>query len=204
MKTTKILLVFPIMLLLSGCASTITAKPGGDSGIPYYLPKPYLLITKNLCPIRTETTGRETGTGEDEKKIIKTKPVSSCDKGQDSFSFQVIYLPDLAQKHGLKIASRTGVINTTVTLVDGWKFTGLNLYADAKTYETIQAVGSAVVQAASPFKAAPETTAKALPPGTDVQARAEEPRAGLWLYAISVDDDGNTPYDLVIKWTPLK
>ena len=55
MKAIKILPMFFMMFSLYGCASTITAKPGGSSGIPYYLPKPYLLIAKNLCLVQTKT-----------------------------------------------------------------------------------------------------------------------------------------------------
>ncbi len=185
MKIIKILFIFFMMFSLYGCASTITAKPGGSSGIPYYLPKPYLLIARNLCLVQTKTTEIK----EDNKTVITTEPVSSCNKENDSFSFQVIYLPDLTQKHSLKILSRTGTIDTSISFVDGWKFTGLNLNADAKTSETISAIGSIVSKLPMQTRGVPSRGAK------------EEPEAGLWLYEIRLED-GRIKYDLVIEWKP--
>lgn len=188
MKTIKILGALFSVVMLFACASTITTKPGGEAGIPYYLPKPYLLLTKNISLVQTKTVTETVK--EDKKETIKTtvEPIMQADKGRDFFSFQVIYLPDLTQKYGMEILSRTGTIDTTVTLIDGWKFTGLNLKADAKTSETIQAIGSVISQL--PIKGLPEK---------ELQKPMKEAEAGLWLYEIRVEK-GQIKYDLVIEW----
>jgi hypothetical protein len=193
MKTVKILASLFTVMTLFGCASTITAKPSGESGIPYYLPNPYLLMAKNISLVQTKTITKTIK--EEKKETIETtaEPITQSDTGRDFFSFQVIYLPDLTQKYGIEILSRTGTIDTTVTLIDGWKFTGLNLKADAKTSETINAIGSVVSKLPFPVTKAPIDKGLMEP--------AKEAEAGLWLYEIRVED-GRIKYDLVIEWKP--
>lgn len=175
-------------VFLTGCVSTITAIPGGSSGIPYYLPRPYLLITKNICSIQTKTTV----TKEKNKTVETTEPVRLCDKDKGPLSFQIIYLPDLTQKHSLKMIPRTGRIDTKIRLIDGWQLVDLNLDANADTANIIESVGSAVSSVTSLGNALGYK-------GISRELKTEE--AGLWLYEISVED-GRLKYELVIEWPP--
>lgn len=190
-----------IILLLSGYTSKVSATRG-VKGMSYYLPKPYLLIAKNIALGQTKVTTNVTEVKEDKKvtttTVTITEPVfSEIEKGRDLLSFQIIYLPDLTEKHSLNIESGTGTLDTTITLVDGWKFTGVNLKVDAKTSEIIQAIGSVIGNIPLSFlKGGMEEVTK----GTEelVEKKAEVD-AGLWLYEIRVED-GRIKYDLVIEW----
>jgi len=55
------------MLSIFGCASTIRSS---ETGIPYYLPKPCLLITKNIGLVQAKTVTETTK--EDKKEIVRT------------------------------------------------------------------------------------------------------------------------------------
>jgi len=180
------MLIF-ISIFIAGCASTITARPGGETGIPFYPPKPYLLITKNLIPIVEKTMEKKDEKGNTIEHTAEPLALN-VDKEKDSYSFQIIYLPDLTQRYGLEIQSRTGTVKTNVTLVDGWKLVGLNLDADAKTSETIQAIGGVIPQLSLPAK-----VDKGVP-------KMERSEAGLWLYEIKVEN-GQLKYEQVIQWT---
>ena len=182
------------IVLLAGCASTITGKPGDADGIAYYLPKPYLLITKNM----TTTSFKIEVTESKEKREIKQTPIMSEDKGGDSYQIQIIYLPDLSEKHSLKIVSRTGKIDTKLTLINGWQLVGLNLDADADTAKIITAIGSLIPKAAG----LPSLTKGMEKEMEGVLPETEAKEAGLWLYEIKVKN-GETKYNLVIQW-PLK
>jgi hypothetical protein len=181
MKSMKFVFIILISLFIGGCASTITARPGGETGIPYYLPKPYLLITKNLTPLVEKTTEKKDDKGNTTAIERKGEPVTTNNEKGDFYSFQIIYLPDLTQKYGLEIQSRTGTIKTNVTLIDGWKLVGINLDADAKISDTIKAVGELI---------------PSIPKGMGI---VEEKKVGLWLYEIKVEN-GQLKYDLVIEW----
>lgn len=183
----QLFMLILISVFIAGCASTITARSGGDTGIPYYLPKPYLLITKNLTPLVEKTTEKKDEKGNTTVIEHTVEPVTTNIKEKDSYSFQIIYLPDLTQKHGLEIQSRTGTIKTNITLVDGWKLVGINLDADAKTSDIIKAIGEVIPK---------------LPPITKaVPGEPEGKEVGLWLYEIKVEN-GQLKYDLVIQWPP--
>lgn len=189
-----------IILLISGCASITASR--GDEGIPYYLPKPYLLIAKNIALGQTKVTTEVNEVKEDKKitTITKTSTEPVFQKIQekgDLLSFQIIYLPDLTEKHSLKIQSGTGTLDTNITLVDGWKFTGINLKVDAKTSEIIQAIGSVIGNIPLSFlKGGTEEVTKGIEELVEKKAEVD---AGLWLYEIRVEG-GRIKYDLVIEW----
>lgn len=183
----QVLMPISIFVFITGCASTITAKSGGETGIPYYLPKPYLLITKNLTPLVEKTTEKKDDKGNITAIEHSVEPVTTDTKVKDSYSFQIIYLPDLTQKYGLEIQSRTGTVKTNVTFIDGWKLVGLNLDADAKTSDIIKAIGEVIPKLPPITKAVPE--------------EPEGEKVGLWLYEIKVEN-GQLKYELVIQWPP--
>ncbi len=188
MKSMKFVMIVLISLFIGGCTSTITARPGGETGIPYYLPKPYLLITKNIAPLVEKTTEKKDDKGNSRGIVRKEEPVRINNEKGDYYFFQIVYLPDLTQKYGLEIQSRTGTIKTNVTLIDGWKLVGINLDADAKTSDIIKAVGELI-----------PSIPKSM--GIEKGMRAvEEIKVGLWLYEIKVEK-GQLKYDLAIKWT---
>lgn len=190
MRLNRLVPVF-LILFLYGCATTPYSVPLSQKakvespgrGIPYYLPHPYLVVTKNLTCATAEKSG----------SAVTVKNDTALNK--DNYAMQVIYLPDPDQKYALYFDKGTGSYDSTITLVDGWKLAGLNMKGDAKTAETIQAIGSAIKDTASaaattfgPFKTAQQQTAK---------VSSEVPEVGIWIYDLM----GGVPFPCVFTWS---
>ena len=187
---------------IAGCAPTISVVPlskkameeSEKSGIPYYLPRPYLLITKNFNGSKQTTTktkeekkkGDETSTTTTE--ATATEPVLKNES--DSYSVQVIYLPDLKRRYGINIDKGTGTFDSIITLVDGWKLTGINVKSDSKTADIISAVGG-VAKNISELMGDPPESANRL--RADI---AKQPNAELWLYELGDD----LQWKSVLQW----
>jgi len=150
MKKCIVVLGLIVCLMLSGCSSTVTAvklTEDGEKGIPYYLPKPYLMITRNLGSIKPVTTKTVEEKIDGAKKTTKTETKTEYKRvagDGDNVFFQIIYLPDLAEKYGIRMKSGSGTLETDISLEDGWNLTGINMKADTKTAETLQGIGSIV------------------------------------------------------------
>ena len=198
----KIAIKFVLLVTIvgiAGCASTISVLPlsktaveeSKESGIPYYLPRPYLLVTKNFNATKqTATKTKEEKKKGDETSTTTIEATSSepaLKNESDSYSVQVIYLPDLKRRYGLKIDKGTGTFDSTITLVDGWKLTGINVKSDSKTAEIISSVGGAANDVGALIKAAPEVAERL------VAEIAKQPNAQLWLYELGDD----------LQWKPV-
>jgi hypothetical protein len=223
MRLNRLVPVF-LVLFLCGCATTPysiplsqkakTQSPG--KGIPYYLPHPYLVVTKNLVcvtaekPESTASQASDQAASKQDSSKPKTTSSDSSSKNdtasnKDTYSMQVIYLPDADQKYALYYNRGTGTYDSAVTLVDGWKLTGLNTKGDSKTTEIIQAVGTALKDTASTaasvatgiaaFKAAvPVMEEEAIKPSVS----AETPEVvGIWIYDLM----GEMPFRCVFTWS---
>ncbi|MFA7706612.1 MAG: hypothetical protein WCX91_05890 [Candidatus Omnitrophota bacterium] len=219
MRLNRLVPVF-LILLLCGCATTPYSIPlshkakaqSPGKGIPYYLPHPYLVVTKNLTFVATEkpestanqaagkTTTENTNKNSD-KNDNPTKNDTALNK--DAYAMQVIYLPDADQKYALYYNRGTGTCDSIVTLVDGWKLAGLNTKSDAQTAEIIKAVGSALKDTAS----AATSVATGIPvskgamPGMDEDVvtpsvSTETINVGIWIYDLM----GDIPFRCVFSW----
>jgi len=204
MKKTLIALLLISSVLLTGCGSSISVislkdgKKEDKKAIPYYLPQPYLLITKDFSHLGTKTTKAEkttsantqkpaekdSGTAKKETSSI-TEPVSITVNG---FTYKIIYLPNLAEKYGLVYNSGSGESDLSFTLKDGWMFTGLNLESDTQIDETITAMSSfvgSIAKAVGPYKRFPW-------PATEPEL---EP--AIWLFKMTFDGEKIT-FDRVL------
>ena len=108
----------------------------GQEGIPYYLPRPFLLVSKNFYPI--QTAGKATAPG---------KP----DADKTRFAYEIVYLPDRCNQYGLKVSRGIGTLETRIELEDGWKLTGTSLETDSKTPETIGAIAEPIAEIGKAF-----------------------------------------------------
>lgn len=170
-------------------------KFGQDVGIPFYLPKPLLIISKNFRNIEAPTVGL-TGTApipgafDDQSKFAdlnartnfnglngtsaqtgnetNTTTINSTTNtgpgqtlttgglpvvpgvvpgdglGPDTFfTYQIVFVPDLSQKYGLKIRGGPGEMRAAMNLVNGWQFTGFGPFymKDSATAQNILASG---------------------------------------------------------------
>ena len=191
------------ILALSGCANRrthVTAVPLSKwnqcepEGIPYYLPKPLLVVAKNVRHIDESKVGLtksapipngfdnqasfadvkanvtvpgrgDTGlaaanagaagltsafdqnTANDLPDITeKMTPSGRQEDGiaPDSFyTYQIIFVPDLSQKYGLRIQGGPGEIRAAMNLVNGWMYTGMGPYylKNSSTAQNIMASG---------------------------------------------------------------
>jgi hypothetical protein len=203
MKKTLIALLLISSVLLIGCSSSITAislkgeKKENKKAIPYYLPQPYLLITKDYSHPGTKTTKTEKTTPADTQKpdekpsetakketSTTTEPVSITVNG---FTYKIIYLPNLAEKYGLVYNSGSGESDLSFTFKDGWMFTGLNLKSDTQIDETITAMSSlidSIVKAASPLSVPKGPGDRGLEPGV---APGQVLVPAIWLFKMTFD-----------------
>jgi hypothetical protein len=221
-----------LALLAPGCAHPrITAvnlnDPKEPHGIPYYLPKPYLIVSKNIRYIPAPTVGLTTtvpipagfdqtgatngggggkasptnqttqtqggGGGAGHTNAVTTAagtnstpanppgasaggsdgagggsssgtaygsqvlgpasiavvPPASIADGlipQEFYTYQIVFLPDLTQKYGLRIKGGAGEFRATENLVNGWMHTGPGpIYMrDSFTAQSVTASGEAV------------------------------------------------------------
>jgi hypothetical protein len=223
-KLTKLLLVMLGAPLMGGCFHPyITAvdlnNPNAPEGMPYYLPKPYIIISKNIRYIPTPTVGltetasipnmfdtgpqnqggsngtsggggsggggstntpptnsggkQKTGGGSGSSSnvvqaakvpsdqnsnntnapsgnqdnsqspgpsatpiyngqvlgpasitVVPSAPIPDGLTPQTFFTYQIMFLPDLTQKYGLRIKGGVGEMRSTLNMVNGWMFTG--------------------------------------------------------------------------------
>jgi len=193
-------------LALAGCAKnrfSITAVPLSPmnqcepEGIPYYLPKPLLVVAKNVrhideakvgltdpVPIpnafdsqgayadlkanvtvpaggaTTSLAAANTGAGVLPSAFDANRggiPAAALQESMipggrmedgiapDSFySYQIIFVPDLSQKYGLRIKGGTGEVRAAMNMVNGWMYTGMGPFyiKDSSTAQNLMAFGA--------------------------------------------------------------
>jgi hypothetical protein len=183
---------------LNDCEVDKCGKPR-ETGIPFYLPKPLLIISKNFRNIEdaktglTDTVPIPTGYDDQSKyadlnartnfqglqggepasgsagqppSSAATNTGTAVASGQHIFSpngapvtpgtvpgdglapttfftYQIVFVPDMTQKYGLKIRGGPGEIRAAMNLVNGWQFTGIGPFymKDSATAQNILASG---------------------------------------------------------------
>jgi hypothetical protein len=190
----------------AGCAkhrASVTAVPLSPwnrcepEGIPYYLPKPLLIIAKNVRHIDESKIGLTnpapipngfdnqasyadvkanvtvpSATGSQPGNLGTTALTSSFDVSPSSlpniwekvtpsgrmndglapdyfYTYQIVFVPDLSQKYGLRIRGGPGEIRAAMNLVNGWMYTGLGPFyiKDSSTAQNIMSAGIGVMYA---------------------------------------------------------
>jgi hypothetical protein len=165
-------------------------------GIPYYLPKPLLVIAKNVRHIDEAKVGLTNpapipnafdsqGSYADVKANVA---VPAANQGLDAvsaiphrlperfddnentlpeygeqmtpaerlgdglapdcfYTYQIIFVPDLTQKYGLRVTGGAGEIRAAMNLVNGWMYTGMGPYymKDSSTAQDMLAGGAAAM-----------------------------------------------------------
>jgi hypothetical protein len=195
---------------------------GKDAGIPFYLPKPLLVVSKNFRNIEEARTGLTDSAPipqgfDDQSKYADLNartnfaglqsPGGTPDGGTTSgapgagvavkseprlhssgaplspnaapfdglspatfFTYQIVFVPDMTQKYGLRIKGGPGEIRAAMNLVNGWQFTGLGPFylKDSSTAQNVLASGISARlggQAAADVLNASANLAKAALPG---------------------------------------
>jgi hypothetical protein len=131
------------------------------------------------------------------------------------FTYQIIYLPDLTQKYGLRVSGGAGEMRQTMNLVNGWMYTGGGpmYFNDSTVAQDITAVGSAVgavagdvAKAVVPTAALTGATA-AKPAGQQTAAVPTskfDDYAQLWVYELDMQVDPHNPKAMHVCWRLMK
>jgi hypothetical protein len=168
---------------------------GKETGIPFYLPKPLLIVSKNFRNLEDAKTGLTDSapipTGfDDQSKFADLNartnfagmgnapvsevaqnnpntnqgtankagatmysasgpPMSPHDVPNDGlapntfYTYQIVFVPDMTQKYGLKIRGGAGEMRAAMNLVNGWQFTGIGPFymKDSATAQNVLASG---------------------------------------------------------------
>ncbi len=165
-------------------------------GIPYYLPKPLLVIAKNVRHIDEAKVGLTNpvpipnafdsqGSYADIKANVTVPAANQAldavstithrlperfddnlntlpDYGEQLtpaervgdglapdcfYTYQIMFVPDLTQKYGLRVTGGAGEIRAAMNLVNGWMYTGMGPYyiKDSSTAQNMLASGAAAM-----------------------------------------------------------
>lgn len=103
-----------------------------DTGIRYYRPKPYLLITSASQTVLNDS-------GKPVREVVDDRFVQ----------IELQYLPDFAEEYAIDVRSGFGIADVAITLEDGWNLTSINQKLDSQTDENVRAMAEVVRGAAS-------------------------------------------------------
>ena len=106
------------LALALACSACLGPKLEGSKirsddqeAMPYYLPKPYLLVTKNFNVVqttkKTTTTTRPDGTRievVEEETHGPSADAKQLAAGKTVYAYQIVYLPDQCNQYGLEIS----------------------------------------------------------------------------------------------------
>jgi len=176
-----------------GLSPTNRCEP---EGIPYYLPKPLLVIAKNVrhideakvgltnpapipnafdsqgsyADVKANVTVPAANQGLDAVSAIPHRLPERFDDNENTlpeygeqmtpaerlgdglapdcfYTYQIIFVPDLTQKYGLRVTGGAGEIRAAMNLVNGWMYTGMGPYyiKDSSTAQNMLAGGAAAM-----------------------------------------------------------
>jgi len=153
-----------------------TKKEGGMvDGIPFYRPKPYLLVAEidKDCEAKFDVKinnqnfiiqGQDDSQPNDSEAPIE-KALSNTSfefaGNENGFFAKLIYLPDYTHGYALSINSWWrvfGIAEVSPTLQDGWMLVNLNEKTDSQTPETLNSIASIVAAARSGTPPTPSDT----------------------------------------------
>lgn len=131
-----------------------------DVGLTYYLPKAYLVLTKNVAFNQPPAAPpKESEKPAEEKDSAVGSAVALEPTPAPQFTANIIYLPDLCKgPRRIKLDPRLGSIESTFGLANGWQLNAAQVNLNSKAAENLASAAS-LVGAAAPFAApAPAAT----------------------------------------------
>lgn len=129
---------------LVGCTPKVVVRRSGginDTGIKYYRPKPYLLITPDGSSVKVQET--------------QSRSTTTTTKSDQFVSIELQYLPDFSEEYSINVRPGLGNADVSLTLEDGWKLTELNQKIDSQFDESLTAVAELVKAAGTVIPTAP-------------------------------------------------
>lgn len=134
MKKYSWAIVLCMIFFSVGCAPRVRVRANPqpqDTGIRYYRPKPYLLITSAAQTILSDS-------GKPVREVVDDRYVQ----------IELQYLPDFSEEYSIDVRSGFGIADVAITLEDGWKLTSINQKLDSQTDENVRAIAEVVRGAA--------------------------------------------------------
>jgi hypothetical protein len=124
-------------------ASTGTPHPGTQTGDPTTPPP---LGGSNSLPASTASKSGAYAYSPNPPNVSPHDLPSDGLAPNTFYTYQIVFVPDMTQKYGLKIKGGVGEIRAALNLVNGWQFTGLGPYymKDSSTAQDVMASGIAV------------------------------------------------------------
>jgi len=104
------------------------------SGILFYRPRPYLMVTEAPPPKEQEGSGGSSLSHLDMNSQDKAGPPAT-----QQLSVQIVWLPDYSQEFEIQAHPGLGSVTMNPTLKDGWNLASLSATVDSKTAELITA-----------------------------------------------------------------
>jgi hypothetical protein len=102
-----------------------------DTGIRYYRPKPYLLVTSAAQTVLSDN-------GKPIRQVVDERYVQ----------IDLQYLPDFSEEYSIDVRSGFGIADVSITLEDGWNLTSINQKLDSQTDENVRAMAEVMRGAA--------------------------------------------------------
>ncbi len=121
-----IALALAILAAQPGCTPrTIVRKnPSAcDTGIRYYRPKPWLLVT----PV---------------EKVVEASKERTVFPGPDFVNIELQYLPDFSEEYSIDVRTGLGTNNTEIKLENGWNLVSIGQELDSNFDENVEAIAS--------------------------------------------------------------
>ncbi|MFN6127952.1 MAG: hypothetical protein ACK6DC_21650 [Planctomycetota bacterium] len=135
MKSYAWLFVFVMLFQgMAACAPRVRVRANPqphDTGIRYYRPKPYLLVTSVSQTVLNES-------GKPVREVVDDRFVQ----------IELQYLPDFSEEYSIDVRSGFGIADVSLTLEDGWNLTAINQKLDSQTDENVRAMAEVVRGAA--------------------------------------------------------
>lgn len=133
----RLLLLVVLPVLAAGCASvTVTKDPGPeDTGVRYYLPKPYLKLEQAKIKVADSET--------------EYTPLPEM----VAITFEM--LPDYSEEYSVHVRAGVGINNTVLKLDKGWQLKEINCDIQSNFSQNVTEVANAIK--AMPFPAPKQT-----------------------------------------------
>lgn len=134
MKNYAWALVVFMIFVSTACAPRVRVRSNPlpqDTGIRYYRPKPYLLVTSAAQTILSDS-------GKPIREVVDDRFVQ----------IELQYLPDFSEEYSIDVRSGFGIADVAITLEDGWNLTSINQKLDSQTDENVRAIAEVVRGAA--------------------------------------------------------
>jgi hypothetical protein len=134
--------------LLAGCASVKVVRvdpskvdaayndpqKAETSGVLFYRPRPYLMVTEAPPPKDQPPPG-----GTSTSRLDMNNQDKAAQPAAQQLSVQIVWLPDYNQEFEIQAHPGLGSVTMNPTLKDGWNLAGLSATMDSKTAELITA-----------------------------------------------------------------